>query len=83
MDRPEFAYAQAEKSSGDRRYIKDVICYHCGEKGHYVRNCEKKNNEQFHMTVAYSSNDESEEVEHIFHQNITGILSNTWLLLDN
>ena len=43
----------------------------------------KKNKEQIHMTIANSSDDESKGVEHIFHQNITGILSNTWLLLDN
>ena len=53
------------------------------KKGHYARNCGRKNNEQLHTTFAYSSNDDSEGVEHIFHQSIMGILSNTWLLLDN
>ena len=38
-----------------------------------------KNNEQLQTTVAYSSDDESEGVKHMF----PGIVSNNWLLLDN
>ena len=36
------AFAQTEKSTGDKKDIKDVACYHCKEKGHYARNFEKK-----------------------------------------
>ena len=60
-----------------------MICNHCGEKGHYATNCKKRQKELIHTTIADSSNDDSDEVEHIFDQHITGVLCNTWLLLDN
>ena len=59
------------------------MCYHCNEKGHYARDCGQKEKEQLNANIATSSDDESNGVECIFHQNINGILSNTWLLLDN
>ena len=69
------AFAQADKSTVDRKDFKDVIYYDCREKWHYTRTCEK-NKEQIHTTMADSSDYESKGVQHIFNQNIMGILSN-------
>ena len=63
--------------------MKEITCYHCGEKGHYARHCNKWQSELMHINVANSSDDESGKVEHIFHQGISGVLSDTWLLLNN
>ena len=35
------------------------------------------------MTVMMESDSESNKVEHIFHQNVSRVLSNIWLLVDN
>lgn len=77
------AFAQSEKASFGKKDLKDITCHHCGEKGHYARECDKQKNEQIHANVADSSDDKSGKVEHIFHQHVTGVLSNTWLSLDN
>ena len=53
------------------------------EKGHYARDCEKKEKEHLHVNIGDSSDEESNGVEHIFHQNINGVLSNTWILMEN
>ena len=78
----EVVFAQSVRTSYERRDLKDITCYHCGENGHYAKECEKWKSEQMHTNVAGSSDDESGEVVHIFHQHILGVLSNTWLLLN-
>ena len=60
-----------------------MTCFHCSEKGHYAREWKMKEKGQLHAYVADISGDESNEVEHNFHQNNTMFLGSNWLLLDN
>ena len=62
----------------------DAICYNCGEKEHHAQDCnDKHQKEQMDTNVMDDDGYDSNEVEHIFYQNILGILSKTWPLLED
>ena len=74
-------FAQSSKGAGNKSDwdLSHITCFHCDAKGHYVKECTKREN-YMHTTV--TDKEEGEVEENIF-QVAANVLSKDWLLLDN
>ena len=68
---------------------KKIICYHCGED-HIAQVCPKKGKakEEAHVhtqleAISNKSEEDEEELGYVYHQNTTGLVWKTCLLIDS
>ena len=69
---------------------KKIVCYHCGEEDHTAWVCPKKGKEKeeahVHTQLEATSNEseeEEKELGYVYHQNTTGPVWKTCLLIDS
>ena len=82
----EVVFPQAnDNKKSDHMNITNITCYHCGQPGHYAKNCPVKTN--YMSTIIGKANNEDDlecgTDKRIFYQMGNGYLNKDWVLLDN
>ena len=82
QDNTEVAFAEKE--------AKKILCYHCIEEDHIAQVCPKKGKAKEEAQVytqleamSNESEEEEEELEYVYHQNTTGLVWKTCLLINS